>query len=190
MRVTGLDLSLTSTGVAHWNSVGVLVTEAVQPKLTPGPDHDHRRLDCLLHEVGQQTKHTDFAAIEGPSFGSPNKQHAMGGLWWLVAHGLWRRRIPYVVITPHQRAKYITGKASAGKVEVALAAAKRYPGADFSTDDEADALVLAVMAADYLGLPFVAPVPKAQREVLDHVQWPLEFQDVREVRSAQATANG
>ena len=192
MRVTGLDLSLTSTGVAHWTVAGgmtALVTAVVQPQSATGPGSDHVRLNCLLHEVGQHARSSDFVVLEGPSYGSPQKQHAMGGLWWAVAQGLWRRGTPYAVVTPHQRAKYITGKGTSGKVAVALAVSRRYPLAALEGDDEADALVLAVMGADYLGLPGVVPLPKAQREVLARIDWPpLPFEEDRSAEAGKAAA--
>lgn len=187
MKLSGLDLSLTSTGVATWYSPGRILTETVQPKVTPDqPHYHHVRLARLMTEVGGLCRDSDLVAIEGPSYGSPNRQHELGGLWWLVAHGLYRRGIPYAIITPQQRAKYITGKANSGKVAVAVAAARRFPDVDIDGDDEADALVLVAMLADYLGLPEIPKVPEAQRAVLDRIDWPEAFIECREALHAQA----
>lgn len=180
MKLTGLDLSLTSTGLATWyHPNGRVITQTVQPKVTPGqPCYHHVRLDYLMQVIGGLCRESDFAVIEGPSYGSPNRQHELGGLWWLVAHGLYRRGIPYAIITPQQRAKYITGKANSGKVAVAIAAARRFPDVEIDGDDEADALVLVAMLADYLGL-FSPGLPAEQRAVLDKIAWPEEFEDAK-----------
>jgi hypothetical protein len=145
------------------------------PKLGTG----HERLQWLLGEIGDHTRGSDLCTLEGPSYGSPNKQHAMGGLWWMVAHGLWRRGIPYAVVTPDQLKIYACGTSRKDKDEVLAAVIRRYQGVEVNGNDEADALVLAAMAAHYLGSP-LAPVPATHLRALTMVKWPERFQDLRE----------
>lgn len=184
MKITGLDLSLTSTGVAsiYWGmAMGQVSTARIIPPAKLGTGHE--RLQFLLEQIAAAAHGANYVVLEGPSYGSPNAQHKMGGLWWLVAHGLYRRGQPYAIVTPQQRAKYITGKGNAGKDEVLLAAARRYPQVQLAGNDDADALVLAAMCADHLHNP-LAVMPEAQRAVLAKVSWPWD----QEVPSAQGQA--
>jgi crossover junction endodeoxyribonuclease RuvC len=169
-RLVGLDLSLTSTGVAAIGHHTARVTT-----ITPGGT-GHPRLRKLLSGIWDHACRVDLAVIEGPSFGSKGgQQHERGGLWWLVAHMLWEAGIPYVVISPAQVKKYATGYGGgvkSGKDKVLAAVIRRYPDVPVDGNDQADALVLAAMAADHYGHP-LAPVPQLNRGALATVKgWP------------------
>lgn len=109
--------------------------------------------------------------IEGPSL-SPKRMghdHERAGLWWR----LYTRASAYgdvVVVTPKQRAKYATGNGNAGKDQVLLAVAKRYPLFCGGTNDEADALVIAAMLARLDGHPIDDPMPQACLAALDKLK--------------------
>lgn len=170
LRITALDLSLTSTGAAitTGNQITTLTT------LVPGNRTGHARMHWIRDECKALCDGSDLVVVEGPSFDSPNRQHEMGGLWWLVTHALWVRSVPVAVVTPAQLKKYATGKGSgkgSGKDAVVIAVARRYPMAQVHGNDEVDALVLAAMAADHYGHPLAA-VPQACRAALTAVTWP------------------
>jgi crossover junction endodeoxyribonuclease RuvC len=169
-HITGLDLSLTSTGFAAICGDKVeLVT------ITPGKRTGHERLEYLFDEIRIRTFDADLVVIEGPSYGSDyGKAHERAGLWWLVAHVLWGARIPYVVVSPAQVKKYATGYGGgpkSGKDKVLAAVIRRYADVPVDGNDQADALVLAAMAADHYGDPLAA-VPQANRAALAAVEWP------------------
>lgn len=170
-RITGLDLSLTSTGAAVIRDGEVGLT-AIRPD--PGGS-DHARIDYVRSHVWGLTQETDLVVIEGPSYGShTGKQHERAGLWWICARMLWRAGIPYAVVSPPSLKKYALGKGSGagtGKGPVLAAAVRRFPMAGADDDDVADALWLAAMGADHLGCP-LAPVPQAHRAALAGVKWP------------------
>jgi crossover junction endodeoxyribonuclease RuvC len=176
VKVIGLDLSLTSTGVAtvgHTDAGITYTTHTLRPPR--GSDRGHRRLAWLLDQiVHEHSTAVDLIAIEGPSFGSPSSQqkghHERAGLWWLVAHALWKRDVPVGVIPPAAVKKYATGKGNAGKDEVLSAVVRRFTEFD-GGNDQADALVLASMAADHLGSP-VVDMPATHRAALVKVEWP------------------
>jgi Holliday junction resolvasome RuvABC endonuclease subunit len=162
----GLDLSLTHTGVA--SSRGW--TDVIRPS-----GRGHERLDRLRNTVLELIP-TSVAVVvvEGPSYGNQGGQsghHERAGLWWLVTHTLWKRGTPYAVASPAARAKYATGKGNAGKADVVREVTRRF---DWFTggEDEADALVLAAMGADWLGYP-LASMPVAHRQALANVKWPV-----------------
>ena len=178
-RVVGLDLSLTSTGIA-----GTDWAYAYRP----GRRRSHERLDWLVAAVALSVNGgVDLAVVEGAAYaqGGQAGHHELAGLWWLVTQYLWRHRIPYAVVTPHGRTIYATGRANPAqsfprkdrariaKGMVRSAAVERYgvecegPG----RYDQADATILAAMGLDWLGYPTV-PVPDSHRRALEAVRWP------------------
>jgi Holliday junction resolvasome RuvABC endonuclease subunit len=165
--VIGLDLSLTGTGVA--STAGW--TDVIRPA---AKQRGHYRLQHIKATILELIP-ADVAlvVVEGPSYGSQAGQaghHERAGLWWLVTHSLWKTDVPFAVASPTARAKYATGKGNAGKADVVRETTRRF---DWFTggEDEADALVLAAMGADWLGHP-LAPLPATHRQALDKVQWP------------------
>lgn len=167
--VVGLDLSLTGTGVA--GSAGW--TDVIRPSAKL---RGHNRLHHVRAAVLEMIP-ADIAmvVVEGPSYGNQGSSrqsghHERAGLWWLVTHALWTRDIAYAVASPASRAKYATGKGNAGKADVIRETTRRF-GWFAGGEDEADALVLAAMGADWLGHP-LAPMPATHRRALDNVRWP------------------
>jgi crossover junction endodeoxyribonuclease RuvC len=173
-RVVGVDLSLTSTGLA--DSCGR--TQRVRTKSCDGVPATVRRLATISREVHSFATMTagedgvdgpryaadlaDLVVIEGPSFASTSgQQHTRGGLWWAVVDALHWADLPILVIPPTTLKKYATGSGSAGKDAVLAAAIKRYPQWDISGNDVADAVVLACIGARLLGRPVENSMPKA-----------------------------
>ncbi|MGW8565681.1 hypothetical protein [Isoptericola sp. NPDC055881] len=182
MKIVGLDLSLTSTGIAS------VVPDAVQPALgdrfrTKPAGDDLRARARRLHEIRDAVRdwtrtRTDLAVVEGLAFSSRSGQATeRAGLWWLVVHDLLVRDIPVAVVTPTARAKYATGKGNAGKDEVLAAVVRRYPDVETRGNDEADALVLAAMGARALGHP-IDDLPKTHTDAMAKVAWP-ELEETR-----------
>lgn len=168
MNILGLDLSLAATGLA-----GDGWTETLKP---PARLRGVERLDWIRSTIADRyLTGVTLAAVEGPSYGSQGAgrqsgHHERAGLWWLVVRTLWRRGIPYAVVTPAGRARYATGRGNAGKDDVMREVARRFPW--FTGDNNAaDALVLAAMAADHLGHPLAA-MPATHRAALAAVEWP------------------
>ncbi|MFJ7070147.1 hypothetical protein [Streptomyces sp. NPDC101115] len=163
--VIGLDLSLTSTGIA-----GVDWADQLKPR-TKG----HRRLSWLRMEIFDRTKAADLVVVEGPAYnrGAQAGHHELAGLWWLITHDLWRRDVPYAVCPPQQRAMYATGKGNAAKGEV-RDGVQRHFGVECEGAgryDKADAVAMACLGAHWLGYP-VAALPAAHTRALDGVAWP------------------
>lgn len=160
-RVIGLDLSLTSTGVA-----GNGWTDRIKTKC-----RGHMRLDVIVDNILDFVRHADLVVVEGPSYGSTGSSyHELAGLWWLVTHNLWVHGIPFAVAAPGQVKRYATGKGNADKDVVIRQVARRFPWFE-GGNDEADALILAAMGADQLGHP-IAAMPETHRKALKSVEWP------------------
>jgi crossover junction endodeoxyribonuclease RuvC len=168
--VVGLDLSLSSTGIAHMRG-DQLVTDTIVPP--PNRRSGLLRLRWLRTEllalIGQPT----LLVVEGPSYGSVGVgQHDRAGLYWMLRDALWSRGVPVAVAPPANVKKYAVGAGggkTASKDAVLLAAARRFPG--FAGDNNAaDALWLAAMGTAHLTGRHV--VPAAHRTALDKIEWP------------------
>lgn len=169
--VCGIDLSLTSTGLARI-SEGGLETATFKPKI-----RSYDRLRQIRNEVlgwlGATTAHAaaDLVVVEGPSFGSTGSSfHQLGGLWWFVTEALDFGGWTWTAASPSSLKTYATGKGNAGKDAVLLAAARRFAAFD-GDNNAADAAWLAALGAEHLGCP-LAPVPQTHLRALASVPWP------------------
>jgi crossover junction endodeoxyribonuclease RuvC len=190
MKVVGLDLSLTCTGVAVVTQDGAITDRITSqparkvgkgdPPLTLAERAD--RLDKLVPQITGYCTAADLVVIEGPSYRSTTPSHDRSGLWWLVVDFL-IPHTPVVEVTPSSRMKYATGKGQIDKDLVLSAVIRRYPHVDVNGNDEADALILAAMGARFLRHPLERPVPgrplfpgsplpKTCLAAMDAVTWP------------------
>jgi Holliday junction resolvasome RuvABC endonuclease subunit len=169
----GLDLSLTSTGVAviPGDQIRVVrVTSKPVPKATS--DDTAFRLDGIVDGILAHIPASDatFVAVEGPSFGSSGSAaHVLGGLWWMVRHALRVEGLDVVIVPPSVVKKYATGKGNAPKDQVLAAVIRRYPDVNVTGNDEADALVLAAIRARHTGHPIEETLPVAQASAAEKV---------------------
>lgn len=165
----GLDLSLTSTGVAIIHG-DVVTVQRVTSKGTKGATSE-QQVERLLDIVGRiialvPDSDATKIAVEGPSYGSTGSAaHILGGLWWLVRAAF--RDADIVVVPPGTVKKYATGRGNAGKDEVLAAVVRRYFNVEVSGNDEADALVLAAIVARLDGNPIDLNLPVDRIVTLD-----------------------
>lgn len=172
-KITGLDLSLTDTGVAVYQPGEPVHLRRVRP---PAKMRGHERLLYLYNGIRMLAYGSDRITVEGPAYGmTNNKTHEMAGGWWLVMHVLWKDN-PHAAVTvvaPTTLKKYVTGKGGgpdAAKDLVLSQVIRRYEHvAQVDNNNTADALGLLAMTMDVLGEP-LAEVPKLNRSVLD--KWP------------------
>jgi crossover junction endodeoxyribonuclease RuvC len=186
MIVTGLDLSLTSTGVATINTItgGVVVDRVTSTapdngrdtkgkKLPPRLVDRTARLHSLRMRIVDLARNADLVVVEGPSYGSTTgSQHDRSGLWWLVVHRLHVLDPKVAEVPPANRMKYATGKARTDKDVVLAAVVRRYAEVEVTSNDEADALILAAMGARWLGSPIEASLPASHLQAMSGVRWP------------------
>ncbi|WP_134579543.1 hypothetical protein [Cryobacterium sp. Hh11] len=174
-RVIGIDLSMTSTGLAVIAN-GIIETHTVKSKPDAGTLRSFlARSDAIAVDIDNAVRihRTDLLIIEGMAFGakssSLDKIHAH---WWLVVKFLCEfvDQEP-VVITSGQRCKYATGKGNAPKDVVLAAVIKRYTQADPKGNDEADAVIFAAMGARHLGHPVEESLPLVNLEAMEAVKW-------------------
>lgn len=174
-QIAGLDLSLTSTGLARIEG-NLIQTGLLKPKST-----GHQRMEFLRSQIAMHCLKADLIVIEGPSYGSPagsqRGHHERAGLWWIVTQMLWEAQRPVAIVSPAELKRFATGKGNASKDEVLIAVVRRMPTpATFNGNDMADALVLAAMGADHLGYP-IAAMPQTHRAALAKVSWPAQWKE-------------
>lgn len=172
-RLVGLDLSLTSTGVARLTldtltgEVAGTSTDAVGWSLDSDATVEQRarRIRDLAGDITRSVAgvlaHVDLVVVEGPSFGS-NRPGAseLHGLRWAVLARLAAHEVPIVVVAPKTLKLYGAGDGNAPKTTV-VQAVRRHYGDRFDIplrkadgrEDIADAIVLVAMAARSIGHP-------------------------------------
>lgn len=164
-KVAGLDLSLTSTGVALVDvGDGSISVFRVKPPAKVGKGLGRLRWICseveaLMGEVG-------LVVIEAPSYGSTTgSQHERGGLWWMVAERLSVAGREVRAMPPTSLKKFVSGRGNVGKDEMLSAVIRRWPDVPVSNNDIADALGLAAVGARLQGHP-IEDLPKANLAAL------------------------
>jgi Holliday junction resolvasome RuvABC endonuclease subunit len=162
LRVIGLDLSMTATGIATTDGGAFTVrSKAV----------GDARLVVIANAVMAIAGECDLAVIEdlpthAKSAGITGMVHGAVRAALIVA------QVPYVLITPASVKKFATGKGNAGKPDMAVAAFKR-AAMEFGDDNECDAWWLRAMALEQYGQP-VVEMPALNRSALAGVKaWPV-----------------
>jgi len=168
-RAFGLDLSLTSTGIA--SSRGW--TDRIRPSSgAEGFVRMREILEAVRDAIGAHA----LVVVESLALTRTTGQHlTRAGLWHVVMESV-DRRWPWIEVSPTALKKYATGKGNAGKEEVLIAAIKRFGDMEIKGNDEADALWLAAMGADLLGEPMVE-LPAVNRTALAKLTLPAEVVD-------------
>ena len=178
MIVLGIDPSLTGTGLALLDTNDRLAVEthtiASRPPTLRGIDGRIQRQARICREIIDHAGigNWDLVVIEAPAYDSrTGHQHDRSGLWWRVVGHALDHQAAVVEVTTGGLKKYATGKGNAGKDTVLLEVARRFPHVDVRNNNEADALILAAMGADWAGTPIV-DMPKTHRDALAKVEWP------------------
>jgi crossover junction endodeoxyribonuclease RuvC len=150
MKIVGLDLSLTSTGVAVAYNTPDGEIGIMNQAIIPGKkDRGFVRIETIRRLIDPWFNGASAVFMEGLSYASHTPTALeRAGLWYLVASGLWKRNIPVYALPPTTLKKFITGKGNAEKSMILKEVYKRF-GIECETDDEADAVGLAVLGATY-----------------------------------------
>ena len=167
----GLDLSLTSTGFCLKNGTKLTI-ETVKTE----PKNFKNDLDRLIHirntllskipcSVKMICMEDFFVPSNKMQIGSGIKLAMLGTA---VRMALYERGMPFVIISPSQLKKFVTGKGTGEKSMIVREAYKRW-GVDAKDDNQADAAVLAYLA-EALVNPLTDETPKFQVEVVKTVR--------------------
>lgn len=150
MKIMGVDLSVTCTGVAYPDTS----VQALKPK---------RKGDARLKEIANfledavQTSGAELVVIEGLGgryLGEASRVIPM--LHGAVRLTLMEIKVPYMLLSPSSLKKFATGNGSADKTGMALAALKRL-GREYATSDECDADWLRIAGRMAYGLGEYVP---------------------------------
>lgn len=161
--VIGLDLSLTSTGICD---------RAGNPQTVSGDAGDgDNRLIRIGRAVAAASCLVDLVVIEDLPRGAMGGS-ATGMVQGVVRYILRTAEIPYVLVPAASLKAYATGKGTASKIQMALAAYKRAE-MEFPNDDECDAWWLRTMGLDAMGEPLF-DLPASHRKALTKVSWPVK----------------
>lgn len=175
--VVGLDLSLTSTGIAITESDGsprcLRTVGSKPPKVATLSSRWLRLGDLARNIVLEVPPDTDLVLIEQPAYSksAESGSHDRSGLWWIVVTELLNLGHAVVEVPSTCRQTYATGKGNASKDAVLAETVRRYPTWPVSGNDTADALVICAMGRDHLGEALVE-LPQLYRRGLDKIVWP------------------
>lgn len=173
MQVVGVDPSLTSTGVALVSGTGVtsgvVTSSGRRGDALPARD---ARLTGLVAGVMEWVPPGSLVVVEGPSFASVGgSSWDRAGLWHRLVHAFHGAGCGVAVVAPTTRAKWATGSGKADKAAVAAAVARMVPTVELGSSDAADAVALALMGAQAVGL---RPDTAARMACLLKAEWPGE----------------
>ena len=186
MKVTGLDLSLTGSGVASIHvrqnlagaPIGIVTSVREHGSKPTMTDLESRsiRLRSVASRVITDCRGSDIVAIEDLYMGNgTGAQLDRAGLWWIVVNSLIATGIPVVAIANNHLKMYATGRGAgkgSDKDYVLAATVKRYPDVDIVSNNTADALNLAAMTARFYGHPIEDSMPATNLRALAAVRWP------------------
>ena len=173
VRVLGLDLSLTATGVSDgWATSVIRSTGNADATL----DQRLKRIEQIATEINRSkgTLSTlSLVVVEGPSLGSrTGHAHDRSGLWWMVVSMFSLYGFSVVEVPPASLKLFATGKGNADKGAIIEAATRRFPDVETGGHDgRCDALWLAAIGYQHLGHPIVT-VPQRHHDALTKVRWP------------------
>lgn len=165
--VLGLDLSLERTGMASLDHTsGAIATRAVDN----GGRLGHARLQYIVKTVELAAEQHDLVGLEARIGAAGRFQPDLLGLWLMVKHAVvWTCGLPVVLVYPSTRAKYSGAGGGAKKRAVHAATQALYPDLTLKTDDEADALLVALIAARVAGEPFDGEISKDRYNAVNNM---------------------
>jgi len=188
LRLLALDLSLASPGYA-WTTTPAGVPHIgldrrpgapwVACETIPAPDGGlQESIEAVRFRVNRLlTVRPHLVAIEDIFTGkNPRTAIKLAKLHGVVEHEIWEAKTRWVIINQQYRAMYATGRGNAPKADVLTAARYVYGrfvggAARIRTTDDADALILLAMTADWYGYPLVE-VDDTKRRALIPIAWP------------------
>lgn len=174
MRVLGIDSSLTGTGLCRaqfspWlpgtelqlRDPPVAELEAIIARFgapNPGTDRTYRamsrRVTALLDKIETAFDDLDLVCMESLAFGAKGASaYVLPWLWGDIIHLCEKYEVPLIVAGTSQVKKYATGNGNAGKDEVMLSVARRFPAFQVDNNDQADAVICCAIGCRYLGHP-------------------------------------
>lgn len=185
VTVVGVDLSLTSTGIAAVTVDGLGGTWRTWRVASPTRGRDltdqHARISDATVRIlaAVTTVPADLCVVESPAYGKAQMAfaHDLAGLWWRVVAGILDTGLPVAQVAPSSLKVYTVGYGGSAqkpvrKSHVQAAVAAACPAAATGgIHDVADAIGLAAMGARWLGHP-VDCLPDHHIAAISRAKWP------------------
>lgn len=150
MKIAGIDPSMSSTGVAIIDWPKMLVTSVKAPKVDASISGRLSRASIVAGEVDKLIADCDVVVIENYQRGGMVNV-ALVEFQAMLRYAIYRLDTEFLEVAPTQLKKFVTGKGNASKAEI-VSKLSRAHNIQFTTDDEADALGLAIIGATYSGV--------------------------------------
>lgn len=170
-HVLGLDMGLAHAGAARITAEQTVRTAANRTFPLPCNEghekcREHpvdvtamaRRIAGMVRwAVRQASPSTVLAVIEKPAYAAAEHAGATderSGCWWMTVCALSAHGIPIAVVANNTAKKYVAGHGRAEKDmvrEAVISCYPRIPALRGATQDEIDAVPLAMLGADFLG---------------------------------------
>lgn len=165
MKVVGLDLSLTGTGIAYVDGTIATLKTALR-----GLERLAWIVATVTDTVEPGAADVDLVVIEDVAPVRANAIAQLAMLHGAVRLTLHKRGVPMAFVPPATLKKYATGRGVATKPDMRMALYKRV-GIDLADDNQVDAWWLRAAGLDHLGTP-VIDMPATHRDALKKVEWP------------------
>jgi crossover junction endodeoxyribonuclease RuvC len=167
VRLVGMDLSLSATGIADVSGATVFKPKHTVPMIRLN------EFDTWIREWIHIQK-PSMVVIEGYAYGAKNQREALGELHGVIRLALHQATVPFALVAPTQLKKFATGIGNANK-DTMIGEAARI-GCPANDNNAVDAWWLYKMACEkYSMYDRITGLPKAQRDVVNKVEWPMRF---------------
>ncbi len=147
MKIIGLDLALTHTGVVVLNDSELLTHVTISPK-----SKNSQRLVDIEREFDKCIDLIDLVVIEGYAF-SPDfgRMFSLGEIGGVIKRNLFLKNIRLISVAPNTLKKYVLGTGSAPKNKMILGVYKKWD-IELDTDHEVDAYALAKLGQEFMSV--------------------------------------
>lgn len=187
--VIGIDASLTSLGVARLvhneqaNHFSAEWTGDTWHQTSKGTDKDSvattcRRISYLIAGTVESSKPCDLVVMEAlipTPARAAGKAAERAALWWGIARSFVRDGVPVIKVPPKTGKLWCTGDGGADKAVVASRLTRMWDWAgEISKEDEFDALAMASIGCQLLGLPVPFELTKYRVDAVAGLRLPEE----------------
>lgn len=177
MKVVGIDISLTGTGMAiHRAGAETYVREHGEDGRKGMPFAERGdRIERLVDQILFDCQAADLAVFESHDFGVKHSggAHDRSGVFWIVVRELRARGTAVAQATPQALKMYQSGSGTASKDQMLVDAVRRYPTVDVRTNNQADAMAALSMGVRFLELAPLETVWNAKMaQAMEKAEWP------------------
>lgn len=164
MKIVGLDVSLTATGVSSDQGSGVIGYKMPSPASYMD---EVKRLRYLGVQIDRACRGADIVVIENFAHGKHQRAHQLGELHGVIKVTLLQRGTPFVLVPPAKLKKFAVDHGGAPKDSVFAAAIR--DGFDGTDKNAGEAWWLRRMAYEHY---VQHPTTKYREQVLVSIRWP------------------